>query len=253
MHMRKGDYINVTGGFVYDGDTFTARTDDGKDIMIRIYGIDAPEKTQFGADFTTDRLKELVLNERLQLYYVDKDHYDRSVCVVHRFKDDVDVGFKLLGDGLAKYSIYGKSNALNANKYALEQERSKALNRGLWKAGDKFSDPRDHRDSQGENGKKFESFSEADAYDKSEKIRISKLYEKMRNDEKNLGKSVDLGGGRKSVNDWGDQKHNYDSRIMSFLGQVKERFGGFAGAASKSEREFRELEKKIITKNKIKP
>lgn len=230
---KNREYINAKGGFVYDGDTFQAITDDGNKMTVRIYGADAPEKTQFGASFATDLLAKLVKGERIQLCHLENDKYGRAVCVVHRHKDDVDVSYKMIKSGMARNTLRG---GLNSKEYSRGEDLARAGSIGLWKAGKKFSDPSAFRNA---GGNKFSSFSEADNYDRSEGKRLESLYRNNREvnrDNKSLGAAV----GKKPV-----KVKSFDEKVGKFFSSLKDRIGGLSTKVSDSEKEFNKLREDI--------
>lgn len=68
---------------IADGDTFTVRREQGEQV-IRLWGIDAPEKTQPFGGFARDQLElELKRHKRWEFYPVQEDDgYDRTVAIV---------------------------------------------------------------------------------------------------------------------------------------------------------------------------
>lgn len=213
MSFKRGnrEYTIAMGGFVYDGDTFQAIKRDGSKLTVRIYGIDAPEKTQFGAGHSKELLTRLVKNEKIQLCEISKDKYGRSVCVVHRFRDDGDVGLVMLNRGMAKASV---RSGLYANKYNNTAVRASSSGIGLWKAGSLFSDPSKFRENK-KTSNRFNTFSEADNYDRKEMERLNKLYRNMKtkeNSSSNVNK-IDVSN---------ESKSGLTSRsITDFLDRVK--------------------------------
>ena len=113
---------------ISDGDTFTLLDADNKQIKIRLYGIDCPEKSQdFGA-VAKQKLSDLVFNQRVQVTKKDIDRYGRTVALVY-IVNGICVNEEMLKAGLAwHYKEYDQ------NPYwdVLENSaRQKGL--GLWK------------------------------------------------------------------------------------------------------------------------
>ena len=70
---------------VYDGDTLTLQTDDGKEHSIRFEHIDAPEinpKQDYGKE-SRDALRALVLNKNVTVKVSGQDQYNRNLGVVY--------------------------------------------------------------------------------------------------------------------------------------------------------------------------
>jgi micrococcal nuclease len=98
----------VSNDSIYDGDTFKATVDVGmwgiyKLEKIRIYGINTPEingKQKAAALAARDSLRRLIPPAtRIVLQYIDRDKYDRAVCIIK--KDTLDVGRWMISKGLA--------------------------------------------------------------------------------------------------------------------------------------------------------
>ena len=125
---------------VYDGDTFI----DNSGQRIRIFGIDAPEiKESFGikklfAIKSRNFLNQLLNKSNIEILFLSKGYYGRSVCRV--LADKKDVATTILKNGLAivKYVSINPKNKfyssdfeyynllLNAQYYAFENKL------GIW-------------------------------------------------------------------------------------------------------------------------
>lgn len=227
--MNDKKYIYVTGGFSFDGDTFSSTDDSGRKFRVRIYGMDAPEKTQFGAGFATDELRKLVTKQRLQLYFVQKDKYDRYVCMVHRVADDVDVGLRMIEKGMAVSTI---KKGYYANTYASAEASAISGKVGLWKAGRKFADPSEFRKN---NGGKAKSFAEAERHDRKEKERLLNAYESSLNSKKESLNKVD--------NEM--RKRKEESFGKGVAGFLKKKMEQYKIIESKEDAEVLELSKRV--------
>lgn len=105
---------------IYDGDTFNVDIDKwptivGKNIGIRINGIDTPEKTDHNPKIrrlsqSAKSEVESMLNSAstIELRNIHRDKYFRINADV--FADDIDVGQKLIDKGLAKPYDGGKKS-----------------------------------------------------------------------------------------------------------------------------------------------
>ena len=67
---------------VPDGDTIVVRDERGRDVRVRLYGIDAPELHQRGGEQARDRLLRLVMDRTVYLVTIDRDGYGRDVAHV---------------------------------------------------------------------------------------------------------------------------------------------------------------------------
>lgn len=124
---------------VYDGDTFAFGDD-----VIRLFGIDAPERMQTcqGQGGPWDcgeaaklRLQELISKGGLQCQQRDRDRYDRTVAACRA--GGRDLGLTLVSEGLAialpEYS----------RDYIAAEARAREQTLGIW--GGTFQTPADYR------------------------------------------------------------------------------------------------------------
>jgi len=113
---------------VLDGDSLIVRPAAGGDIEVRLFGIDAPEYRQPWSDKSRQALKRLVRDRPVRLDVRTVDQYGRSVAVLRRMPDELDLGREMVRLGHAwVYRRYTN----DATLLALEQEaRSAGL--GLW-------------------------------------------------------------------------------------------------------------------------
>lgn len=99
------DFTNVEYIKNYDGDTFTVNLKDtpdvfGKDIPVRVRGVDTPEMTasrkceKAAAEDARRFLKRTLVGVRLQLLGCERDKYFRLLCTVKA--GDIDVGDRIL-------------------------------------------------------------------------------------------------------------------------------------------------------------
>lgn len=91
--------------YVYDGDTVKL---EGSKTRIRLWGIDAPEKGEEGAEKAKDALTKMVSNKRISYQQMDTDRYGRIVARVF-LKDGREVNRIMIEKGLAdEYCRYSK-------------------------------------------------------------------------------------------------------------------------------------------------
>lgn len=105
---------------VIDGDTFIA-----SGTKIRLWGIDAPEKEEPHYRNATRYLATILKTGKLECTFIEKDRYQRDVmkCLI----DDVDVGERLVTEGLARdYGSYSN------DYYATFERQAKRRRRGIW-------------------------------------------------------------------------------------------------------------------------
>ena len=120
------DVVRGRVTFVRDGDTVDVRSGD-REIRVRVYGIDTPERGQpWGAKakrFTAD----LVGNRDVVLRVRAKDKYDRTVAEVI-LPDGRNLSEQLLRAGLAWHYDFHSRNA----EWHRLMEEARAAGRGLW-------------------------------------------------------------------------------------------------------------------------
>lgn len=83
---------------VVDGDTFYL---EGVETRIRLWGVDAPERSEHGYDEATEALAGLVSGEALSCEHVDTDPYKRIVARCY-FNDGRDLSEAMIKSGAAQ-------------------------------------------------------------------------------------------------------------------------------------------------------
>lgn len=122
-----GTIVGVT-----DGDTVKLLTADKREVKIRLYGVDAPEKAQAFGQKAKQFSSELVFGKEAQVEVIDIDRYGRSVGVVRVGEGSATLNERLVESGFAwRYPQYCKREPLCANLAALEKD-ARAKSRGLW-------------------------------------------------------------------------------------------------------------------------
>ena len=125
---------------VQDGDSFIARTSDGKSLTIRLSGIDAPERSQPLADRARENLQFLLEDRPLQVRVSKYDTYDRAVAQVFSLGDGapVDVGLAQLQGGLAWFFRRYRNDlpAESQDSYARAEQAARTARRGMWQSGE---------------------------------------------------------------------------------------------------------------------
>ena len=112
---------------VADGDTFTLLIDGNKQVRVRLYGIDCPERGQPYSRVATDHLKTLLAQGKVKVTEMDTDRYGRTVGMVYAGR--VNVNESLLANGLAWHSTAFDKNPAWAKLEATAREQ----HLGLWK------------------------------------------------------------------------------------------------------------------------
>ena len=84
---------------IADGDTITVLTPDYKQVKIRLYGIDAPEKKQPYGNASKRALSDLVAGKEVEVEDCGIDRYRRVVGIIHH--DGVNINEAMVEVGLA--------------------------------------------------------------------------------------------------------------------------------------------------------
>ena len=112
---------------IVDGDTFAIQAPSGE-ILIRIWGIDAPEHDQAYGIGAKMALGNLCMGNVVHLEVVDVDKYRRRVCKV-TLQDGRDLGEEMVSKGCAWWS---RKYALRNEKLKLLEGEAKLNKLGLW-------------------------------------------------------------------------------------------------------------------------
>lgn len=123
---------------VIDGDTFEGRLTENSNpgvnpwayqltkVVIRINGIDAPERGQFHGDVATLHLYSLIGEKTVGLKLKQKDIYGRWIATV--YLDGADIAEEMLSQGLAWHFKEHDSNP----RYAQLENEARWNGFGLW-------------------------------------------------------------------------------------------------------------------------
>lgn len=116
---------------VIDGDTVLFKPDQygahsHAFLKIRLADIDAPEKDQAYGDIATHTLKELVLNQPVEINTVATDAYGRTIS--HLQKGALQINTEMVRLGLAWSSSRYQRNA----EGRAAQDEARRARRGLW-------------------------------------------------------------------------------------------------------------------------
>ena len=114
----KGECVGVS-----DGDTIKVLRD-GKEVKIRLFGIDCPEKTQAFGQRAKQFTSSLIFGKQVTVDIKDTDRYGRLVCKISI--DSTDVNQAIVDAGFAwAYTQYSK-------EYVENERRAREAKRGLW-------------------------------------------------------------------------------------------------------------------------
>lgn len=111
---------------ILDGDTLVAIADTHQQVRCRLYGIDAPEKSQAFGERSKQSLSELVFQKRVELTAVGSDQYGRTICRIA--ESGRDVNLTQVERGMAW--VYRRFTS-DRNYLAAEASARQAL-KGLW-------------------------------------------------------------------------------------------------------------------------
>ncbi|MFT6849684.1 MAG: micrococcal nuclease [Sphingobacteriales bacterium] len=111
---------------VQDGDSFIA-VENGKEITIRLFGVDCPEKGMDFANNARQFTKSAIEGKSITYEAVNKDRYGRTIALVHTPNGDL-LNILLLENGLAHhYTQYSDDK-----DFAFAEKKAKDANRGIW-------------------------------------------------------------------------------------------------------------------------
>lgn len=134
---------------ISDGDTVTVVTDANKQVKIRLYGIDTPEKGQAFGQKAKEFTSKSVSGKNVTIEEINKDRYGRTVGIISA--NGSILNEELIKNGLAwHYGRYCNRPECNRWKqYELQAQKSKI---GLW-AESSPTPPWDFRKNKRENKK----------------------------------------------------------------------------------------------------
>jgi len=117
---------------VSDGDTITVLNETKQRHVIRLMGIDAPEKAQAFGQNAKQSLSDLVFDKDVSVTWFKKDRYGRTVGQVRL--DDTDVCLEQIKRGLAwHYKQYEREQSVEDRlRYADAEKEARNARIGLW-------------------------------------------------------------------------------------------------------------------------
>lgn len=139
----KGRIIKVT-----DGDTVTLLSKNNKQIKIRLYGIDCPEKGQDYYQVAKNFVDNAIYDKNVEVEIINKDRYQRSVGIIWT-SDHSNLNLELIKQGLAwHYKQFDKSKS-----YADAEIKARSLNKNIWSLNN-ATPPWEFRKNKKKNNKK---------------------------------------------------------------------------------------------------
>jgi endonuclease YncB( thermonuclease family) len=117
---------------VYDGDTISVTTPDGKIYSIWLKSIDAPESKQNYSKKSRKILADFIEGKDVKVIIYKKDLYDRYIGTV--YFNGQDVGLKQIEAGMAWHfkQFAFEQNAEERRMYAQAEQKARADKIGLW-------------------------------------------------------------------------------------------------------------------------
>ena len=86
---------------IFDGDSFIMRTAGGEEIEVRLFGIDAPERSQPWSRKSRQALVGMLRGHGIDTDAVTVDTYGRTVAVVYRRTDGLNINQEMIRQGHA--------------------------------------------------------------------------------------------------------------------------------------------------------
>jgi endonuclease YncB( thermonuclease family) len=111
---------------VSDGDTLKVLDESKQQMVCRLYGIDAPEKSQPFGQASKRALSDLTFKRMVEIDVTGRDRYKRSICKVRLGRTDVNR--EQIYAGMAwMYRQYTKDLS-----YEAAENTARAQRRGVW-------------------------------------------------------------------------------------------------------------------------
>ena len=112
---------------VADGDTCTLLLANNQKVILRFYGIDAPESGQEFGKESTDYCTKLILGKDLKVETLYKDKYGRSVSKI--YTDNKYINLEMVKAGFAWHYVFYSPNDLG---FAQAEKEAREKKLGLW-------------------------------------------------------------------------------------------------------------------------
>lgn len=110
---------------VTDGDTVRVLVD-GRELRVRLEGIDAPESKQAYGQRSKQALSELVFGKHVRLDVTGKDRYGRTLGLL--YVDDEPVNVRMILEGMAWHYAYFNAEPT----FAAAEKQAREARAGLW-------------------------------------------------------------------------------------------------------------------------
>lgn len=126
---------------VYDGDTATVISEDGRKLKIRLFGIDAPERDQDFGKKSGATLSRMINRKEVEIDVVAEDKYGRLVGIIYLGKRNINE--EMVKKGLAwVYRRY--CNRSECERFIALEDEARVKRKGLWDQSDPVA-PWDYR------------------------------------------------------------------------------------------------------------
>ncbi|PSQ98148.1 MAG: hypothetical protein BRD51_03500 [Bacteroidetes bacterium SW_11_64_17] len=125
------DTLRLHVARVEDADTLTVEGKDGREVPVRLWGIDAPEGRQPYGQAATEAAEEITGGETVEVDVAGRDRYGRIVGRVR--VGDTDLGEALVANG---YAWHDHQQAPGAHTLRQLEEIAQQEERGLWAQDD---------------------------------------------------------------------------------------------------------------------
>jgi endonuclease YncB( thermonuclease family) len=130
-----GLFIVVEGKIkkVFDGDTFSVETKDGRFYLVRMLGADAPDLSREFGETSRKNLSNLLLGKDATVVIRKKDSFGLYVGTVYHGGEDINL--KQISAGMAFYFRQNgfEPNAGDRKLYAQAEENARTRAVGLWR------------------------------------------------------------------------------------------------------------------------
>lgn len=115
---------------ISDGDTVTVLTDDKRQVRVRLYGIDCPEKKQAYGDRAKELTEAVVFGKTVRVEAVGRDRYGRTLGIVYGPGGPA-LNRELLMNGLA-WVYEGYCTRPECVWWRNDEAAARSARRGLW-------------------------------------------------------------------------------------------------------------------------
>jgi len=114
---------------VLDGDTFETAAE-----RIRLFGIDAPERTQRGGAHAADALRRLIGNARPNCVEIDRDRYGRMVALCSVEGTDLSLSMLRAGHAVAWCSYLQRQRPELLPQFRTAEAGARQARLGIWRS-----------------------------------------------------------------------------------------------------------------------